>query len=112
MFNDGFAFERIKFVQYYAPTKTFYAVINRFASKLGVYVIKMKEDDPLNFKYLMSWGQALEISDVQIDIYRNEDRDRDEMVFCHKSMNINTVNVFMLDLSKEKCPILTRHESF
>jgi len=56
MFNDGFAFERIKFVQYYAPTKTFYAVINRFASKLGVYVIKMKEDDPLNFKYLMSWG--------------------------------------------------------
>jgi hypothetical protein len=72
----------------------------------------MKEDDPSNFKYLMSWGQSLEVSDVSIEIYRNEKRNRNEMIFCHKSMNINTVNVFMLDLSKEKCPILTRHESF
>ena len=96
--------------------KVFYILTNKFEEKLGFFVIKFKEDNPLTKSFLIKWKNKLDIGDTNINVLRTENTK--EVIISFKTININTYNLMVMDISKdsvgqkEKKTIIFRHESF
>ena len=60
----------------------------------------------------MKYKNKLDIADADIAVMRNEKKKLKELVVSYKSININTYNVYVVDISGDNPWPLFRHESF
>ena len=90
---------------------------NKCDEKLGVYVLKMSENDAKNTRFLIKWKNKLNIDDVNMNILHSNSIKHPEHLFSeliinYKTIYLNTYNVIVLDISHEgQQNIIFRHES-
>lgn len=90
----------------------FYLLANKYMEKLGVFLIKFEEEEPLNHKFFLKYKNKLDIADADIAVMRNPQKQLKELIVSYKSININTYNVYVVDISGDTPWPLFRHESF
>jgi hypothetical protein len=93
----------------------FYILTNKYEEKLGFFVLKIKEGNPYNYdnSFLIKWKNKLDIGDTNIQVLRNYDKGIKEIIISFKTININTFNLMVMDISKDtNKSIIFRHESF
>ena len=84
-----------------------------FDEKLGLFILKMKDEDPHHYKFLTKWKNKLDIGDSSLFVLRNKQMGYKELVISYKSIFINTYSVTLMDISTDKDQVtLFRHESF
>ena len=86
-------------------------VANKYDEKLGFFIIRMDEHDPLNdFKFLTKYKNKLDIGDCKLFVMRSRakvDGSEDvnqlkELVISYKTIYINTYNIVIMDISQSK----------
>lgn len=96
-------------------------VSNQCNLQFGLYIIRIKEEDPYGGEFLIKWQNRLKFGDVNIEFLIDPDQGYREMVICYKVIYLNIFNILVLDLNKiekqkinqrEKQFIIYRHESF
>jgi len=91
----------------------YYILSNKFEEKLGFFVFKMQESNPLKSKFLIKWKNKLDIGDPNIFVLRNLAKGLKELIVSFKTIFINTYNVVCMDISVEdEQTLIFRHESF
>jgi len=91
----------------------YYILTNKYEEKLGFFVFKMLENDPMKSKFLIKWRNKLDIGDPNIYVLRNIQKGLKELIISYKSIFINTYNVIVMDISVEdEQTLIFRHESF
>lgn len=53
-----------KNVTYDSEDKLFYIIVNKYEEKLGVFLIKFEEKNPLNFNFFLKYKNKLDISNA------------------------------------------------
>lgn len=48
----------------------FYILANKFEERLGFFVIKMEDDNPMDFEFLTKYKNKLDIGDCQLYVIR------------------------------------------
>ena len=81
--------------------QSFYLLANKKDGKVGFFLIKYNAKNPATHQYITMWQSLLEIGDASISIVRGSDRKGDfkELVIGYKTININTYNIVVQDLS-------------
>jgi hypothetical protein len=81
-------------------------------------LIKFHELNPKKYNFFLKYKTKLDIADADIAVVRNKLADKNfeegykELIVSYKTINENTYNVFIVDISGfEPVPIF-RHESF
>ena len=90
----------------------FYLLANKFEGKSGVFLIKFHELNPTKFNFFVKYKTKLDIADADIAIVRNVKEQFKELIVSYKTINENTFNVFIVDISGHEPIPLYRHESF
>lgn len=90
---------------------SFYLVSNKYKEKLGLYLVKVFQDEPTSYQFILKWKNKLSIDDVSISLINNQEQS--EMIISYKSIYINTQNVIVADISKiNQQNLIFSHESF
>ena len=110
--KETFKVSSIKEIIYDEEARMFYLLANKFQEKLGVFLIKFEEDDPVNYQFFLKYKNKLDIADADIAVMRNPAKKLKELIVSYKSININTYNVYVVDISGKTPWPLFRHESF
>jgi hypothetical protein len=113
--DEEFKISAIMEIIYDEEDRVFYILTNKFEGKLGFFVIKFKEYDPRGRTFMIKWKNKLDIGDTNIHVLRTDTTK--EVVISFKTININTYNLMIMDISQEKSEsgkntIIFRHESF
>lgn len=58
----------VQFVIHDREEKEFYILANRNGEKLGVYILKIEEDEPQNAVFIINWVTNLNIANTSMDI--------------------------------------------
>jgi hypothetical protein len=61
----------IKEIIYDHEDSVFYFLANKYREKLGFFLIRMKEKDPEDFKFLTKWKNKLDLGDASINVIRH-----------------------------------------
>ena len=101
-----------KNVIYDDEDKVFYICVNKFDEKLGVFLIKFSEKNPLDYHFFLKYKNKLDISDARLTIVRNPVKNYKELIVSYKTIFLNTFNVRVLDISSDSPWLLYTHESF
>ena len=111
--DEQYKIGNIKEIIFDTDDDVFYILSNKYMEKLGFFVLKMHENDPLQCKFLIKWKNKLDIGDTNIFVLRNKEKGIKEITISYKTIFINTYNVVVMDISKEQDKsIIFRHESF
>lgn len=62
----------IKEIIYDHEDKMFYLLANKHYGKIGFFMIRFNEDDPLDHSYIMKIKDNLDIGDANLYLYRNK----------------------------------------
>ena len=68
--------------------------------------------NPKKYNFFVKYKTKLDISDADIAIVRNEKERFKELIVSYKTINENTFNIFIVDISGVEPIPLYRHESF
>jgi hypothetical protein len=110
--KEAFKVSSIKEIIYDSEARLFYLLANKYMEKLGVFLIKFDEDEPLKHSFFLKYKNKLDIADADIAVMRNSAKGLKELIVSYKSININTYNVYVVDISGHDPWPLFRHESF
>ena len=66
----------------------------------------------MNYSFFLKFKNKLDISNADLTILRNTEKNYKELVISYKTIFINTYNVKVMDISKETPVLLYTHESF
>lgn len=110
--KETYEVSNVKEIIYDIEAQMFYLLANKYKGKLGVFLIKFEEEDPLKYNFFLKYKNKLDIADADIAVMRNEKKRLKELVVSYKSININTYNVYVVDISGNDPWPLFRHESF
>jgi hypothetical protein len=79
----------------------FYLLANKKDDHVGFFLIKFEARNPAVYYFIIMWKHLLEIGDSSIHISRGVDSHGDfkELVIGYKTININTYNILVQDLS-------------
>ena len=110
--KESFKVSNIKEIIYDDEARLFYLLANKYMEKLGVFLIKFDEDEPTKHIFYLKYKNKLDIADADIAVMRNKQKQLKELIVSYKSININTYNVYVVDISGEDPWPLFRHESF
>jgi len=92
---------------------SFYILANSLEDKLGIYLLKIGQNDPCKTEFLIKWKNKLNVNDVNVFINRNAKHQFKELIVTFKSIYINIYSVIVLDISRiRNMNMLYRHESF
>ena len=84
---------------------------NKKNGKLGFYLLALDADKPKEpVEYLISWSNKLDIGCCDMNIMEEKDGSV-SIVVSYKMININTYNIFVIDLEHGKY-IQYWHESY
>lgn len=92
----------------------FYLLANQFDERLGLFVLRVNEYNPSDYKFLIKLKNKLDIGDADLFVLRDKELQYKELVVSYKAIFINTYNIFIFDISSSSGEHLTlfRHESF
>jgi hypothetical protein len=96
----------------------FYLLANKFRDNLGLFMLRISEEDPNDYKFLIKISNKLDIADADIFVLRNKERKFKELVVSFKTIFVNTYSIFVIDISNSKSQdngglrTLFQHESF
>ena len=77
--------------------KNFWVLANKRYSALGVYLFGINIENPnKESEFLLNWSHKLDIADGSMFVMY--EADKEFLVISHKSVGINTFNVFVIDL--------------
>ena len=62
--DQEFKVDNFKNVCYDSEDKMFYVIVNKFEEKLGVFLIKFEEKNPLNYSFFLKYKNKLDISNA------------------------------------------------
>lgn len=112
--DEYYNISNIKEIVYDEEDGVFYILTNKYLEKLGFFVLKMREEDPKNSKFLIKWKNKLDIGDTNFYVLRNRNKGLKEIIISFKTIYINTYNVVCMDVSglSEEFNLIFRHESF
>tara|TARA_B110000285_G_scaffold78424_1_gene90297 strand:+ start:2111 stop:2329 length:219 start_codon:yes stop_codon:yes gene_type:complete len=72
---------------------------------LGFFIIRIDAKDPkADYMFLTKWKNKLDIGDASLNVLRHEDihgHEFKELIISYKSININTYNVTVMDISNK-----------
>ena len=69
--DQEFKIMNFKNVCYDSEDKLFYIIVNKYEEKLGVFLIKFEEKNPLNHNFFLKYKNKLDISNASLKIIRN-----------------------------------------
>ena len=108
--------------------EVFYLLANKYNEKLGFYLLKIEDNDPNKYDFVMKWENKLDIGDVDIYINRvikeqGEERYKKifkfkELLISYKTIYMNTYTLQVFDISDSDQDGLAdnwtvfKHESF
>ena len=102
----------IKGILYDRQERQYYILANKHLERLGFFVIRVSEEDPSDYQFLIKWTNKLDIGDPNLYILKNEEKGHKELIVSYKSIFINTYNVMCLDISiMDEQLMIFRHES-
>lgn len=117
--DEEYRIDCIREIKYDNEDKAFYLLANKQKEKLGFFLIKINEDNPLTDSlYLTLWKNKLDIADANITLLRGTDEENGEpykeLVISYKTIYINTYNVVVVDGTEktEGSAIIYKHEAF
>ena len=85
---------------------------NKYQEKLGFFMVRFSENNPLIHQFFMKWKNKLDIADADVAVVRNPQRKYKELVVCYKTIFINTYTVHVIDISSKSLWTQFRHETF
>jgi hypothetical protein len=92
----------------------FYLLANKKDGHVGFFLIKFEARNPAVYHFITMWKNMLDIGDSSIHISRGVDSHGDfkELVIGYKTININTYNIVVQDLSgnSQQRATLQKHE--
>ena len=53
-----------------SDNESFYVLANKWNGKLGYYILKINQKDPLQYSFLVHWSNKLEINDGDLSIMK------------------------------------------
>ena len=110
--DETYNISNIKEIIHDSEAQCFYLLANKYQGKCGVFLIKFHELNPKVFNFFLKYKTKLDISDADIAVVRNHKEKFKELIVSYKTINENTYNVYIVDISGvEPIPIF-RHESF
>lgn len=62
--DQEYRVDNFKNVCYDSEDKLFYIAVNKFEEKLGVFLIKFEEQNPLNYSFFLKYKNKLDISNA------------------------------------------------
>lgn len=121
--DQEFKVDLIKQIVYDEEDNVFYILANKYEEKLGFFIIKINEHNPLkDSQFIIKWKNKLDINDSNIFVLRNQKSGIKELIISFKTIYINTYNIMAMDISrptsgdantsKEINSLIFRHESF
>jgi len=110
--DEKYDISNIKEIIYDHEEKVFYILCNKYAGKLGVFLLKFSQESPSEFKFVLKWKNKLDIADADVNITRNHKKKFKELVISFKTIYMNTFNVQVIDISTDVEKMMFRHESF
>lgn len=95
----------IKEIKYDEEEDDFYILANKYEEKLGFFIIRIDAKDPEGDNlFLAKWKNKLDIANASLNVLRHQDSDGNmfkELIIAYKSININTYNVTVMDISNK-----------
>ena len=111
--DELYKIQNIKEIIHDHEDRHFYILCNKYKEKLGIFLIRMDENDPRQHTFILRWKNKLDIADCSVYIVRNHAKRFKELVISYKTIFINTYNVWVFDISRDtEQSTLFRHESF
>ena len=111
--DETFKISNIKEIIYDDEERLFYMLANKYDEKLGIFLIRFREENPIKHRFILKWKNKLDIADADVNIIRNTKNKYKELVLSFKTIFINTFNVQVIDISSPKQQkTMFRHESF
>ena len=90
----------IKEVAYDPETNYFYVLCNKYAEKLGFFILMMCADNPTeDSRFLMKLKNKFDIGDANMFINTDPVKGVKELVISAKTIYINTYDIKVLDIS-------------
>ena len=77
----------------------FYILANKYKEKLGLFMLRLNENNPKDFKFLIKIKNKLDIADADIFVCRNKEKHYKELVVSYKTIFVNTYSLFIIDIS-------------
>lgn len=90
----------IKEIIYDQEESYFYILANKFDDKLGFFILRINQEDPNDWTFIMKVKNKLDIGDADIFILRDEQQKYKELVVSYKTIFLNTYNIIVIDLTK------------
>ena len=82
--DEEYGLQKIKDIEYDEEDKVFYVSSNMYKNNLGVYILRIYEND-LNIKSeVLQWHTRLEIGDVDLNIMWNNELGLKELVLGYR----------------------------
>jgi len=107
-----FGVQAIKEIEYDAEDRVFYLLSNKYKDKLGVFLLRFDEDNPLNMKFILRIKNRLEIDDADVVVIRDEVNKYKELLISYKTIYMNTYNMQVIDLISDEQWTIYKHDSF
>ena len=82
-----------------AEERVFYLMANKYLGKLGLFLIRINDDDPTDYRFEMKFTNKLDIEDADMFIIKDEERKFKEILISFKTIYMNTYTVQVFDLS-------------
>ena len=101
--DEQFDICHIKQIIYDIDDQAFYILSNKYQKKIGMYLIRFDEENPTKNDFLIKVKNKLDIGDASICVMRDDDKKFKELVVSFKSININTFNMVIIDISTLVC---------
>ena len=97
----------------------FYILANKYDRKLGFFLIRINENDPQDYNFVIKLKHKLDIQDAAIFVMRhcNNDEWYKELIVAYKTIYNNTYTINVIDISDMKKGsdiqrVIYMHESF
>ena len=89
--DEKYKISNIKEMIYDEEDACFYLLANKYAEKLGLYLIRFNESNPEDYVFPLKFQNKLSIGDADISINRGESYK--ELIISYKTIYMNTYSV-------------------
>ena len=111
--DSKYKISSMKQIVYDLEFQTFYIMANKYRGKLGLFIIKLDEENPDDYKFLLKLKNKLDIGDADIEVHKCHEKHYKELIVSYKTIYMNTYNVTVIDITDpKKFKTIFRHESF
>lgn len=71
--DEEYEIQKLKQVIFDNDTDCFYVLANQRENKYGFYLVKIPQDDPFSYSYILNWKTKLQIGDCSVYILKTPD---------------------------------------